>query len=365
LGGGIYNYSGALKLTNIVVSDNSSTVGGGGIYNDGTLMLNNSTVSDNSADAGGGVYNASARTLTMTNSTVSGNSARLHGGGIYNSSTLSLTNSTVSGNTAQSGSGGIYNGNAGALSMTNATLAGNSSPDLRNNNPGNPQLTAELTNTIVQSCFGAVTDNGGNLDGGSACGLTAATSVSNATLDLGALADNGGPTLTMLPGASSDAFGNGLLTVCAAPPVNGLDQRGFTRSTVACSSGAVEHLFALTVSVTGNGSVSEDPAGLIDDCTATTGICSGTYTVGASVNLVATPAPGYDFDGWSGNCSGLLRETAVVMSEHRACTAQFTAQPQPYAITQPVPTLDRWVLLLLGLLATGVAFRRLGGRKQS
>ena len=57
---------------------------GGGIYNDtGTLTLTNSTLTANSAVFGGGLYN-NGGIVTVTNSTLSGNSASDGGGGIFN-----------------------------------------------------------------------------------------------------------------------------------------------------------------------------------------------------------------------------------------------------------------------------------------
>lgn len=96
-------------------------------------------------------------------------------------------------------------------------------------------------------------DGGGNLDGGNDCGLTNASSKSNAALDLGALADNGGPTPTMLPGAQSDAIGRGIPSACNDAPVNGKDQRGFIRSPIICTSGAVDPNATASISLNQHG----------------------------------------------------------------------------------------------------------------
>ncbi len=47
------------------------------------------------------------------------------------------------------------------------------------------------------------------------------------------------------------------------------------------------------------------------------------YLAGAEVELSATPAPGWQFDGWSG-ATLLLNPTRVVMSTHKTVTATFT-----------------------------------------
>jgi fibronectin-binding autotransporter adhesin len=120
-GGGLYNSSSNLTLTNVTVSGNSATVGGG-LFNSGTATLTDVTVSGNSAEDGGGLFSDGPSTLT--NVTVSGNSASQNGGGLYNyTSSMSLTNVTVSGNSAISG-GGLINYH-GTASLTDTIVAGN------------------------------------------------------------------------------------------------------------------------------------------------------------------------------------------------------------------------------------------------
>lgn len=219
-GGGIANfYTSILTLTNSMIANNTAGHGGGGAYNDGILTLTGSTVTNNAAEFGGGIFNDYQSPLTLTNSTVTDNTANNgRGGGIYNQGPLTLTHGTLAGNTA---AGDIYNRN-------------------------DSSVTASAMNTIVQSCAvegnstKALSDSNGNLDGGSGCGFTDAGSKSNATLDLGTLADNGGPTLTMMPGANSDAIGFGLPSACSSAPVNSRDQRGYVRPAIGCASGAVD-----------------------------------------------------------------------------------------------------------------------------
>ena len=54
-------------------------------------------------------------------------------------------------------------------------------------------------------------------------------------LDPAGLADNGGPTKTiaLVPTTANPAIDAGDPEVCAAPPVNGLDQRGLSRDRLA------------------------------------------------------------------------------------------------------------------------------------
>jgi hypothetical protein len=101
-----------------------------------------------------------------------------------------------------------------------------------------------LKNTMVtdslagNNCSGTITDGGGNLS-------YPDTTCPGINVDpiLGPLQNNGGPTFTMEPGPGSAAIDAGDDAICAAPPVNNLDQRGTTRPAGAhCDIGAVERL---------------------------------------------------------------------------------------------------------------------------
>ncbi|MEZ4709298.1 MAG: tandem-95 repeat protein [Caldilineaceae bacterium] len=309
-GGGIYINSGTVTVTDSTISGNTA-VSGGGIYNtnSGTVTVTNSTISGNTAsDFGGGIYNNNSGTVTVTNSTFSGNSA-INGGGIYNRGMVTVTNSTISGNTATNSGGGIYintgtvtvtnstisdnsatfgggifkndgtltvttstiSGNTadygggintfdGPVTVTNSTISGNTATvdggggGIASDNAGNS--TIHLAGNILANgisganCAGSKTDNGYNLSSDGSCGFSGTGSANNATLALGALANNGGPTLTHLPGTGSAAIGaipngttlsnNGTSWTCNQ---SATDQRGESRpinALTACTAGAVE-----------------------------------------------------------------------------------------------------------------------------
>ncbi len=134
------------------------------------------------------------------------------------------------------------------MTLIHGTLTGNTAIGANDDiyNVNSLITSALVANTIVQGCSvngsntKTLTDNGGNLDGGNGCGFTTASSKSNASLDLGALTDNGGPTLTMMPDANSDAIGFGVPDACRNAPVNSRDQRGYVRPAIGCTSGAVD-----------------------------------------------------------------------------------------------------------------------------
>ena len=55
--------------------------------------------------------------------------------------------------------------------------------------------------------------------------------------------------------------------------------------------------------------------------------CSEPYLSGTEVTLVATPASGYYFSGWSGPCAGAGNICTVTMSAAKSVTATFKANP--------------------------------------
>lgn len=76
----------------------------------------------------------------------------------------------------------------------------------------------------------------------------------------------------------------------------------------------------LSVSVSGNGSVASNPAGI-----ACGSDCSEAYPASTSVTLTATPAAGQQFSGWGGACSGTTTSCTVAMTQARSVSAAFSA----------------------------------------
>jgi CSLREA domain-containing protein len=214
-GGGIFNNSGTLIVTDSTLSNNVAYQGGG-IENFGILTVAHSTFSNNTAFWGGGI--ACYWPAVVVNSTFSGNSAD-SGGGIYNASTSTVINSTFSGNGATEG-GNINNG--GTVTLKNTIVA----------------------NSAGANCYGAITDGGGNLQYGGSTPNSCGATIPTGDPRLGALADNGGPTWTMALSYSSAARDAAADATCAAAPVNNLDQRGVARPLGAhCDVGAYETPF--------------------------------------------------------------------------------------------------------------------------
>jgi CSLREA domain-containing protein len=190
---------------------------GGGFYNAGALTVRDSTLYDNGASAndsssGGAIYNTDSGTLTVSNSTLSRNRARCGGGGIYNAGTLTVSNSTLSDNYAVicEGGGGVSNSGLNSTATLKNTIVANSS--------------------LGGNCAGTIANGGHNLDSGTSCGFaTENNSLSSTDPLLGALADNGGPTMTyaLLEGSPAIDKGNSFGATA--------DQRGVSRPQGAAS----------------------------------------------------------------------------------------------------------------------------------
>ena len=83
----------------------------------------------------------------------------------------------------------------------------------------------------------------------------------------------------------------------------------------------------LSVNVVGEGSVSAS-SGAVSGCTAAAGTCSGSYEEAETFTLVATPAAGSSFAGWSGGCGG-TGPCHLTLGADTAVTANFAANPPP------------------------------------
>lgn len=88
----------------------------------------------------------------------------------------------------------------------------------------------------------------------------------------------------------------------------------------------------LTVTVTGNGTVTSTPEGV--DCTEA---CSVPFAEGTQVTLTATPDDGWQFTGWTGGgCTGTADCQVTMTADIQvAATFEEAAQPEPRIAVEP------------------------------
>ena len=250
-GGAIYN-GGTVVIANSFVFSNTAGFDGGGIDNtsklsvltinystfmtirpvakaaasatsaSATATINTSTIEDSSASLGGDIANSG--TLTITASTISSSSASQLGGGIYDDLTgaVNLTNSTIAENTSQAGGGGIYS--QGTLQAVNVTIAENL---IHGGSAAGWTSRRHRPRSTTRSS--TPTRRGGTRPRRQPATASSNNLIGVANADLGPLANNGGPTLTiaLLPGSPAIDGGSTPSPVVTVPTT---DQRGAVRA---------------------------------------------------------------------------------------------------------------------------------------
>lgn len=288
-GGGIFS-SGTTTLSGTTLSRNVAPYYGGGIYNDGDLFVYRSTIRNNGllgsrsrTRRGGGIFNSEKGWILMMESTIDQNRASIEGGGVHlvNDTRPRFLNSAIIRNEADHG-GGVSVRAAGTYhnpNFANCTFSGNHA-----NDGGAIWSDTDISLTHCTVAANSATGNGGGvfMDSGTATlylailadngedlygdaelfsirslievaagGTVAGTVITDDPL-LGPLADNGGPTRTMLPLPGSPAIDTEQPLLPSCNFYLG-DQRGVPRPQGTCLDlGAVE-IF--------------DPAGYVDSDT--------------------------------------------------------------------------------------------------
>ena len=244
--GAVLNY-GVLDVVDSTFSNNQGNTFANGIAitnrGGGRLDVTGSTFVNNRGDSSGAIWNASDASNTLTVATV--------------------TNSTFVGNSAGGGSAGaIYNTFNASLTINNTTFSANGGGTTLSNAGGaaavvlrNSVITGSTSGAGLACAGGPYTANSSNIDTDGTCG----GATTSGSLNLDVLADNGGPTQTVMLLAGSAAIGAGDAAVCSASPVDGVDQRGVARPIGPdCDAGAVESSLTspgtLTVNDTGDAS---------------------------------------------------------------------------------------------------------------
>lgn len=206
---------------------------GGAIFNAaGTVTITNSTLAGNTAKGGGGASVSTNR---------SGNGSGF-GGAIFNlNGSVTINHATLASNTVSAGSGGIGGSADGGalytLGMDNVFVSGDGAGATVGTAAGAKLLA--INSLFANSIGGAdITGSATAIDGASIDNLFTSgsyvgpspqfTSTDTASLALGSLADNGGPTMTIAIGPSSSAYGGGDNTAAASAGVT-TDQRSVAR----------------------------------------------------------------------------------------------------------------------------------------
>ena len=232
LGGAVFRTpDGPRAATNIDQStfEGNQAQGGGAMYfHHSDLTITATTAAGNSAESAGAIQ-ADDTFLVLLNTTFTANSATKGLGGaiaLYGNGGK-IQSSTFSENHADGGSGffGAALAGGATFEIDNSIFANNSSKDC--GAPMTCHVGADTGTAVIQWPQKHLVCNGDDPPCAGAAGTTFADPM------LAALADNGGPTKTLLPPNGSPAVGAG--KACPAT-----DQRGMPRKSDGCTAGAVE-----------------------------------------------------------------------------------------------------------------------------
>jgi hypothetical protein len=262
-GGGIENVSGGtLTLQNSAITGNVDTFSqGGGLDTSGTLTITGGTLSGNQAPEGGAImiqylgsvndsggtlfsnnsasqdagaiYNQPGGYLSVIQALFTGNASQSSspstiscGGAICNLGTANISESTFNTNTTNGAGGAIQNYSSGYLYLEDDTIVGNTATVSGSGLEIASTAIPTINNTIIAentAIAGAASDCNG---------CTASNGVANlisVTVNLGPLAQNGGPTQTMMPLPGSPAINAGNPAPPGTEGFDTIDQRGFSR----------------------------------------------------------------------------------------------------------------------------------------
>ncbi|AQT67834.1 hypothetical protein STSP2_00985 [Anaerohalosphaera lusitana] len=293
-------------IENCVITDNTASESGGAIYCDPHLSptINNCLLANNSAaQKGGAIFCDYGANAIITNCTIAHNSAGFNGGGgIYCYSTYSaattptVTNCTIAYNTNY----GIYeDGQNADPTVTFCHFYSNTVADFRDYDTWQFSTAAEINMNISNASD--------NIDGDP---LFVTGPLSDYYLSQTA---SGQPSQSPCVDAGSDLAYNLSLDALTT-------RTDGVHDTATVDIGyhhpeAPASLYSLTASVTGsNGSISPE---------------SGSYAPGTTVDLTASPAPGYRVSQWSGTDDDTLKTNTnqVTMDADRSVTVEFEAVP--------------------------------------
>lgn len=273
-----------MALAGIAVddADNSSNGLGGGMSVSGTVIITGSTFNADDSFGGNGIggaidsgdgYGAGTGSMTVIDSTFSNDASTCGGaissgigasnfGGGPGGGSVTVIGSTFFGDSSGVGGAidsGHYPGGGGTVSVTASTFVNNEGrtggaiSNGRNGGGGTVSLAGDVFGASCDQEGGTWNDGGYNAAADASCFAAApgtgdlnAGSVDALGLGFALLGDNGGPTQTVLPQASSPVVGlipaNTSVNVGGSPVTlcPATDQRGYASAGGACDAGVVQ-----------------------------------------------------------------------------------------------------------------------------
>lgn len=193
-GAGTVINRGNLDLSTSYFYGNYAGSSGGAVHNNATANITDSTFEDNgSGTYGGAIGGSTGGNTTVKNSTFLTNESTTEGGAIalFGPTTLSVTFSTFRQNVALTTSGAIY------VDSGNGTVQNS----IFDNNTSASAAFSQIDKAYSKG-FNLFTDTPGV--------TLAIGDIVGGTANLGPLQDNGGPVMTMMPLAYSDAIDSGV-----------------------------------------------------------------------------------------------------------------------------------------------------------
>lgn len=228
MGGGVFTRS-PLLLDTATVSGNTASapsggMGGGVATQDAPLGVNRSRITGNTADdagslgasapAGGGVYAAGAVTInrsTLDANTATATAGTAQGGGLAAApnTAVQMMTSTATDNRATTTSGNSSTSGAG-LALSGGSIQDSTITDRILNSGSAVSLRSNIIGALGSNCSGTLTSQGFNVVlSGSGCPSGGSGDRAVDFVQLGPLADNGGPTPTLMPPSTSPAVDGG------------------------------------------------------------------------------------------------------------------------------------------------------------
>ncbi len=309
-GGGIYTQDGTLTINASHFARNASIYGGGLFARTSIVNVDRIILHNNAANFGGGIYSGEASTTTISTSTLGSNTSVNEAGGIYvNGGTITLSHTTIASNSAGTSGGGIYR-LAGTVNFGDTLIAQNIAP-----------AGTDISGTVTSQGYNLI----GSTSGATISGTTTGNLINAAAapLNLGALANNGGPTLTYALLAGSVAINAGDPLFMSPPD---FDQRGFGFPRVAdgrLDIGAYESSpsASLTIQLTLQGRQTAPNAGWvttnhiqISPSGGGAAVLTGDFTSNSSGQITLTNIPSGSYNVWIKGTHTLARLHAITLA---------------------------------------------------